>query len=157
MPCEDTMESGYEMLKLENQVCFPLYVCSKEIIRKYRPFLDPLGITYTQYITMMALWEKGEMTVKDLGSELHLDSGTLTPLLRKLEEKGFVDRIRDPNDERSVIVKITDEGLALRDKVKHVPEDIGSCIELSPEEGLALFTLLNKLMSTFDKDCEDQD
>ena len=146
---------GYDALKLDNQVCFPLYVCSKEIIRRYRPYLDPLGITYTQYIAMMALWEKGEMTVKDLGTELHLDSGTLTPLLRKLEEKGYVSRGRDPEDERSVIIKVTSKGFGLREDVKHVPENIGSCIELTPEEGAELYRLLRKLMGTFDG-CNDQ-
>ena len=148
MPCDGTMD-GYDALKLDNQICFPLYVCSKEIIRKYHPYLDPLGITYTQYITMMALWEKGDMTIKDLGSELHLDSGTLTPLVRKMEEKGFVDRIRDPDDERSVIVKVTSEGMGLRDKVKHVPESVGRCMELPPEDVKTLYMLLRKLMGTF--------
>ena len=101
----------YDCLKLENQLCFPLYVCSKEIVRRYKPFLDELDITYTQYITLMALWDKGSLSVKELGKILFLDSGTLTPLLKTLESKGFVVRSRDKEDERNVIISLTDEGM----------------------------------------------
>jgi len=144
------MAGEYDCLKLENQLCFPLYVCSKEIIRKYRPYLDPLGLTYTQYITMMALWEKDSISVMDLGKELHLDSGTLTPLLRKLEEKGLIKRERDPSDERSLIVTVTDEGLKLKDEAKNIPASIGSCLNISVNDAIALHDILKRLMSSFD-------
>lgn len=137
----------YDCLKLENQLCFPLYVCSKEIVSRYRPYLEPLGLTYTQYIAMMALWEKDGMTVMDLGKALYLDSGTLSPLLRKLESKGFVERNRNPSDERSVIVKVTEEGWGLREKLKDVPGSVGSCIDISKDDALALYRILNSIMS----------
>ena len=139
----------HDDLKLENQLCFPLYVCSREVVRRYRPFLDPLGITYTQYVAMMALWEKGSMTVRDLGTELHLDSGTLTPLLRKLEEKGFVVRSRDADDERSVIVTVTDMGYKLREDAERIPESVKDCIQLPEEDMLVLHRILRDLMTTF--------
>ncbi len=103
----------YDELKLQNQLCFPLYACSKEIIRAYKPFLDELDLTYTQYITMMVLWEKKEMNVKTLGENLFLDSGTLTPVLKKLEAKGLLKRNRSKDDERNLLVTITSEGEAL--------------------------------------------
>jgi len=143
------MAGEYDCLKLENQLCFPLYVCSKEIIRKYHPYLDPLGLTYTQYITMMALWEKDDISVMDLGKELHLDSGTLTPLLRKLEEKGLVRRERDPSDERILIVTVTDDGLKLKDEAKNVPASIGSCLNISVNDAISLHDILRRLMSSF--------
>ena len=139
---------GYACLKLENQLCFPLYVCSKEIVRRYRPYLDPLDITYTQYITMMALWEKDGVSVKDLGRRLHLDSGTLTPLLRKLEEKGFIERDRSSDDERSVTISVTEEGYGLRDKAKDIPASVGSCLEISEKDATALYSILNRLMDS---------
>ena len=100
-------DGRYDCLKLENQLCFPLYACAKEVVRRYRPLLDELGITYTQYITMMVLWEHRSMSVKDIGETVCLDSGTLTPLLKKLEEKGFVERGRSPDDERVLTVTVT--------------------------------------------------
>mgnify|MGYP003304175005 CR=1 FL=1 len=99
-----------DYLKLENQICFPLYVASKEIIRKYKPFLDEINLTYTQYITMMVMWEEKSICVKDLGRRLFLDSGTLTPVLKTLEKKGYITRSRSKEDERNLIVKITDLG-----------------------------------------------
>jgi len=124
----------YDSLKLENQLCFPLYACSKEIIKKYKPFLDPLGLTYTQYITMMALWEESNVTVKALGERLYLDSGTLTPLLKKMETQGLVLRERSPQDERNVYIKLTDTGVALKEAALSVPSQIGSCFSLSKED-----------------------
>ena len=103
------MNSKYDCLKLKNQICFPLYACSKEIIRRYKPFLDEVDLTYTQYITMMALWENESMNVRELGSCLFLDSGTLTPLLKKLENKGYIMRSRSKEDERNLIVTLTDK------------------------------------------------
>ena len=108
-------------LLLDNQLCFALYVCSKEIIRKYKPFLDPLGLTYTSYITMMALWEKDNVNVKELGSHLYLDSGTLTPILKKLEKQGYIRRQRSKEDERNVVIHLTKQGLELKDKCMEVP------------------------------------
>jgi DNA-binding MarR family transcriptional regulator len=133
-------------LALENQLCFPLYVCSKEIVRKYTPVLTKLGLTYTSYIVMMVMWEQKKITVKELGRLLWLDTGTLTPLLKRMEGDGLVDRNRDPEDERSVIVTITEKGADLRKKALAVPEEITKCVPLSHEEGVQLYTLLKKLM-----------
>ena len=144
-------DNEYDCLKLENQLCFPLYVCSKEIVRRYAPFLEPLGLTYTQYITLMALWEYGSMSVKDLGSKLHLDSGTLTPLLKKLEEKDYVRRVRSKDDERSVTIELTDKGIALKDEAKKIPESMGSCINITYEEFVTMQSLLNKIINSFDE------
>ena len=112
----------YDSLKLENQICFPLYAAAKEIVRKYKPFLDNLDLTYTQYITMMVMWEERCITVTKLGEKLYLDSGTLTPLLKKLEQKHYISRQRSKEDERTLDVTLTSEGLALRDKALSVPE-----------------------------------
>ena len=128
------MAQQYEQLLLKNQLCFPLYACSKEIVRKYKPFLDELGLTYTQYITMLVLWEKGESNVKELGERLYLDSGTLTPLLKKLESKGYITRKRSTADERNLLVKITEEGMGLGEKAKDIPERILKAIGLDQEE-----------------------
>ena len=124
----------YDSLKLENQLCFPLYACSKEITRRYKPFLSKLDLTYTQYITMMVLWEARELSVKELGDKLFLDSGTLTPLLKKLEAKGYLTRNRSVKDERNLIIKITDKGMALREEALAVPQEIRSCISLTDDE-----------------------
>ena len=109
-------ETRYEALKLENQLCFPLYACAREVVKKYKPFLDDIDLTYTQYVTMMVLWEKPSVTSKEIGERLHLDSGTLTPVIKKLAEKGLVTRARSAEDERNLVVTLTDTGLALRDK-----------------------------------------
>ncbi len=140
---------NYDLLKLENQLCFPLYACSKEIIRKYKPFLDPLGLTYTQYITLLALWEEDNLTVKALGEKLYLDSGTLTPLLKKMELQSLITRVRSSDDERNVYIKLTEEGRGLRDKAAEVPEQIGKCISLSPEEVRFLHQTLYKILNQF--------
>ncbi len=134
--------NDYDSLKLENQLCFPLYACSKEIIRAYKPFLDKVDLTYTQYITMMVLWDKKEMNVKTLGEYLYLDSGTLTPVLKKLESKGYLKRTRSKTDERNLLVSITKEGEALKDKAKEIPEKIGSCVKLSADDAKELYRLL---------------
>lgn len=137
----------YECLRIENQICFPLYACSKEIVRKYKPFLDELDLTYTQYITMLVLWEKKETNVKELGEQLFLDSGTLTPLLKKLESKGFVSRKRSEADERNLVVSITDAGMALRDKALDIPEKMACCVNLDPEKAKELYKLLYEVLS----------
>ena len=136
----------YECLKLENQLCFPLYACAKEIVRHYKPYLDDIDLTYTQYITMMVLWEKKEMNVKEIGRCLYLDSGTLTPLLKKLEQKGYIVRHRSKDDERNLIISITAEGEALREKAVEVPAKMGACVNLSPNEAKTLYSLLHKIL-----------
>lgn len=139
-------DAMYDRLRLENQLCFPLYACSREIIKQYKPFLDELDLTYTQYITMMVLWERTSLTAKELGETLFLDSGTLTPLLKKLEAKGFLTRKRSAEDERSLIVTVTDAGLALRDRAVRIPEAMAACSPLTPEEGEALYRILYRLL-----------
>ncbi len=140
------MEEKYEALKLSKQLCFPLYACSREMIKLYKPFLDELGLTYTQYITMMVLWEHKAMTVKALGQELYLDSGTLTPLLKKLEEKGLVTRRRSDLDERNLIVTITEEGEAMKDRALHIPAEMTKCILLPKEDIRELYRMLYQLL-----------
>ncbi|WP_026509934.1 MULTISPECIES: MarR family winged helix-turn-helix transcriptional regulator [unclassified Butyrivibrio] len=135
-------KENYDGLKLENQLCFPLYACSKEIIRAYKPFLDEVDLTYTQYITMMVLWDKKEMNVKSLGECLYLDSGTLTPVLKKLESKGYLKRTRSKTDERNLLVSITKEGEALKEKAKDIPSKIGGCVRLSENDAKELYRLL---------------
>ena len=137
----------YDSLKLGNQLCFPLYACSKEIIRKYKPFLDELDLTYTQYITMMVMWEKKSVNVKMLGECLFLDSGTLTPVLKKLESKGYITRERSEKDERNLVVSSTDSGMKLRDKAVTIPSKVGSCVKLTEEEAKVLYNLLHKIIS----------
>ncbi|MCQ2534765.1 MAG: MarR family transcriptional regulator [Clostridia bacterium] len=140
----------YDALKLENQLCFPLYACSKAVIRSYKPFLDELELTYTQYIAMMVLWEKKSISVKELGEYLYLDSGTLTPLLKTLEKKNYVKRERSSEDERVLKVSVTDQGIKLRDKAVEVPAKMGSCIGIDGEEAQALYKILYKLLGSLD-------
>lgn len=113
-----------EILKLDNQLCFALYACSREVIKRYKPFLDPLGLTYTQYITLLVLWETPSIGFKQLGERLLLDSGTLTPLLKKLEMQGILTRQRDSEDERSVLIELTDKGEALKLEALKIPEQV---------------------------------
>ncbi|MBQ6052595.1 MAG: MarR family transcriptional regulator [Clostridia bacterium] len=138
----------YNALKLENQICFPLYAASREIIKKYRPFLDEIGLTYTQYIAMMVLWEEKSINVKTLGEKLFLDSGTLSPVLKSLEDKGFVSKLRDKNDERSVTVNLTEKGERLKERAAEIPSKIVKCVSLPPDDALHLYTLLYKLLAT---------
>lgn len=139
-------DSKYDSLKLKNQICFPLYAASKELIKQYKPFLDEIDLTYTQYIAMMVLWEKKTVTVKEMGQYLYLDSGTLTPLLKKLEAKGLVSRTRSTRDERNLDVTITEKGELLKDKAISVPEKIARCSQISPEEALTLYGILYKML-----------
>lgn len=143
-------DQKYNSLKLENQLCFPLYACSRETIRLYKPYLDELDLTYTQYITMMVLWERRSATVKELGKALYLDSGTLTPLLKKLEAKGLLTRKRSTEDERNLIVSITDKGERLKEKAVGIPESMARCVALTSEESYTLYQLLYKLLSYVD-------
>ena len=140
------MDKKYEVLKLENQLCFPLYACSRELIKHYKPFLDELDLTYTQYIAMMVLWEHRSVTVKEMGQYLFLDSGTLTPLLKKMEAKGLITRKRDQEDERSLIISLTDEGEALKERAVEVPVKLAQCVRLTPVETGELYRLLHKLL-----------
>lgn len=140
--------ANYEQLRLRNQLCFPLYVCSKEVVRKYKPLLDEVDLTYTQYITMMAMWEHQQLSAKELGNILYLDSGTLTPVLKTLEKKGFVERQRSKEDERSLIISITPEGNDLQDKAAYIPEAMGKCIDMDLEDLHTLHRLLHKFMET---------
>ncbi|MBR1693368.1 MAG: MarR family transcriptional regulator [Lachnospiraceae bacterium] len=145
------MESDkYEGLKLENQICFPLYAAAKEVVKRYKPYLDEIDLTYTQYIAMMVLWEKKSMNVKELGSFLFLDSGTLTPVLKKLEAKGYLIRERSKQDERNLDIRITREGELLRDRAVDIPAQMGQCIKLEPEEALQLYQILYKLLRSFE-------
>lgn len=137
---------NFDDLKIENQLCFPLYACAKEVVRMYKPFLDEIGITYTQYITMMILWDKKSINVKSLGECLFLDSGTLTPLLKKLEAKGYVVRERSKADERNLVVSITDEGEALKQKAMGVPSAMRECINISTDEAAQLYKILYKIL-----------
>ena len=142
------MEKQYDMLKLENQLCFPLYAASREVIKRYRPYLDALGLTYTQYIAMMVFWEEKQLSVKELGEKLFLDSGTLTPVLKSLEAKGYVSRSRSKADERVLSVEITEKGEALKAKAISVPQHVAECVKLDPEEAVQLYRLLYKVLNT---------
>ena len=132
------MEDKYEVLRLKNQLCFPIYLCSKEIQRRYTPYLNELNLTYTQYVVMMYFWEHGSSNVKAIGKALLLDPSTLTPLLKKLESKGYITRNRSEQDERNLIVELTDSGRELQDKAINIPVQIGRCLDLSEEEAVAL-------------------
>ncbi len=140
------MEDKYESLRLEKQLCFPLYACAKEVVRRYKPFLDQLDLTYTQYIVMMVMWEKKSVNVKELGESLYLDSGTLTPLLKRLEKKGLITRERSKSDERALDVNITEEGEKMRDLAVSIPREMGGCIRLTKEEAETLYRLLYKTL-----------
>ena len=139
-------EKKYDALKLSYQLCFPLYACARETIKLYTPLLEKLDLTYTQYITMMVLWEKKSLTAKELGRILYLDSGTLTPLLKKLEAKRLLTRRRSESDERNLIVTVTEQGEELRDKALHIPEQMSRYINLERDEIFALYGYLNKLL-----------
>ncbi|EFU75416.1 MarR family winged helix-turn-helix transcriptional regulator [Lachnoanaerobaculum saburreum] len=141
------MADKYDSLKLENQLCFPLYACSKEIVRRYKTYLDKLDLTYTQYIVMMVMWEEKELNVKELGDKLFLDSGTLTPVLKKLEAKGYVTRERSKIDERTLIVTLTEGGKELRESAVGIPVGMRGCLKLSDEEMIQLRTMLGKILS----------
>ncbi|MDF2543206.1 MAG: hypothetical protein K0S47_2924 [Herbinix sp.] len=139
--------ANYDILKLDNQLCFALYVCSKEIIRKYKPILDPLGLTYTSYITLLALWEKDEITVKDLGKRLYLDSGTLTPLLKKLESQGYIERSRSVSDERNVYITLTEKGKGLKTGALQIPKDLICSTNIDMEKAFSLLASLHQFMT----------
>lgn len=140
------MAKDIDPLQLKNQLCFPIYLCSKEIIRKYTPLLAELDLTYTQYIVMMYFWEKEKSNVKDIGKALLLDSSTLTPLLKKLEKKGYITRVRSTIDERNLEIIITDKGKKLKTKALSIPDKMGKCINLTKEEATTLYSLMYKIL-----------
>lgn len=136
----------FDGLKLENQLCFPLYAAAREVIKQYHPFLEAVDLTYTQYIVMMVLWSERKISVRDLCKKLYLDSGTLTPVLKSMETKGLLRRYRSAEDERVLIVELSDAGYALREKAVEIPPQIGACIRLEPQEALTLYQLLYKVL-----------
>lgn len=140
----------YDSIRLDNQVCFSLYAASREIIKLYKPVLDKFNLTYTQYIAMLVLWEDEKSTVKDIGRRLHLDSGTLTPLLKKIESTGLITRYRDPNDDRVVIVELTERGKLLKDDIIKVPHEIACKINISIEEAKELKRNLDRLLESLE-------
>lgn len=139
---------NYDCLKLENQLCFPLYAASREILRKYTPLLKEIGLTYTQYIVMMVLWEKKALTVGELGKMLYLDTGTLSPLLKSMEKKSLIKRERNSSDERIVEISITKEGEGLKEKAVSIPQKIGSCLNITKEQAKALYKILYNILGS---------
>ena len=145
---EKKRTDDYPQLKLEGQLWFPLYAAARKIVNVYNPLLKQIGLTYTQYIVLLALWEYGKTTVGELCRALYLDCGTLTPLLKKMEENGWVVRTRSKGDERVVNVSVTDAGWKMREQVKDLPEQVGGCIAMPREDLYTLYTLLRRLLET---------
>ncbi len=135
-----------EALRLDHQLCFPLYAAARRITGLYQPVLQPLGLTYTQYVTLLALWEQDGLSVSELGERLYLDSGTLTPLLKKLADRGLITRERAAEDERVVRIRLTEAGRALKASARDIPARVGACVPLSPEDAQALYALLYKIL-----------
>lgn len=138
--------TNFDHLKLENQLCFPLYAASREVIKQYRPYLEEIDLTYTQYITLMVIWAEETISVRELGKRLFLDSGTLTPVLKSLEAKGFICRSRSTEDERVLMIKLTDAGAALKEQAAAIPQRMVNCIPLSAEDAAELYRLLYKIL-----------
>ncbi len=143
---ENLKEKDFSCLLLKNQLCFPLYASSREILRKYTPFLKELGLTYTQYIVMMVMWEQKKVTIGELGKQLFLDTGTLSPLLKNMQEKGLLTRQREKNDERIVNIEITQAGEELKEKALSVPERVGACVNIDAEDAKELYRILYKIL-----------
>ena len=146
------MKDKYEALRLKNQLCFPIYLCSKELQRRYTPYLGQIDLTYTQYVVMMYFWEFGSSNVKQIGKALLLDPSTLTPLLKKLEGKGYITRERSPEDERNLIVSLTEAGESLKDKALTIPAQIGKCLDLTEEEAISLYKMMYKILFNIEKE-----
>lgn len=142
------MASADDPLKLNQQLCFPIYAASNLLVRAYRPLLEPLGLTYSQYLVMLVLWERGSVGAGDLARCLYLDSGTLTPLLKRMEHGGFIRRRRDVNDERRVMIDLTDHGIQLRKTAQNVPLELARQFEASAFDGDALRDTLNAVVKT---------
>ncbi|MDO4804525.1 MAG: MarR family transcriptional regulator [Lachnospiraceae bacterium] len=143
-------ENKYDCIRLENQFCFPLYACAKEVVRQYRKPLENLNLTYTQYIVMMVLWEFGGMTEGELGKKVQLESGTLAPLLKRLEKRGLIERIRPESNERKLFLKLTPDGEALKQKALTIPDEMRRCLHMPEEELLLLRELLNKALRSME-------
>lgn len=148
---ENIKHDKYDCIRLENQICFPLYACAKEVVRQYRKPLERLGLTYTQYVVMMALWEFGGMTEGELGKKVYLDSGTLAPLLKRMEKQGYIQRIRPKNNERKLFLSLTEQGEALKEKAKAVPAAMQGCIPLEREDLMLLKSLLDQALIRINK------
>ena len=146
------MNNPYSALQLENQLCFPIYLCAKEITRKYDKLLKPYGLTYTQYIVMMYFWENKKSNVKSLGNRLMLDSSTLTPLLKKLEQKGYIVRKKSKKDERYLMVELTFKGEELKENILEIPMQMGKCINLEEKEAIELYRLTSKILNNIEKE-----
>ena len=145
----DRMEYNYrEAMKLQNQLCFPLYAAARQVVNLYTPLLKPFGLTYTQYIVFLVLWEQDSITVGALGEKLMLDNGTLSPLLKKMQQSGYVERTRSSEDERVVVITLTQQGRALQEQLKDVPRQAAGCVTLSPEKAKTLYTLLYELLGS---------
>ena len=141
------MQNDYhETMKLANQLCFPLYAASRNVISLYTPWLKPLGLTYTQYILFLVLWEQDGITVGEICDKLMLDNGTVSPMLKKMQQAGYIDRKRSEEDERIVVITLTEEGRALQDKARDIPEKVAGCIDLSQEKAVQLYSLLYELL-----------
>ena len=151
METENRTQSNTALL-LDSQLCFPLYACAREVVKRYRPFLDGIGLTYTQYIAMMVLWETPCISSRQLGRRLLLDSGTLTPVLKKLESMGYINRKRDEKDERNLILTLTEAGEALKERAALIPPQMSACIRMDPQDAIQLYTLLHRLLDTM---CEE--
>lgn len=143
-------QTKYECIRLSNQLCFPLYACAKEVVRLYRKPLEEIGLTYTQYVVMMVLWEHGGMTEGELGKLVHLDSGTLAPLLKRLEKQGLINRTRPSDNERKLFLSLTGQGEALKEKAVNVPQAMQGCIDLDEDELKQLKCLLDKALVQMD-------
>ena len=144
--------TDYPQLQLDGQICFPLYACARKVISAYGPLLKPLGLTYTQYLVMLELWEKQKEKVGDLCRRLYLDCGTITPMLKKMEESGWLTRCRCKEDERVVYVALTEKGRALREEVKDIPMQVGECVSLPREDAYELYRLLHKLLDSMQQE-----
>lgn len=144
-------DSKYDGLKLENQMCFPLYAASREVIKQYKPYLDKIDLTYTQYVAMLLLWEHKTMTVKEMGERLYLDSGTLTPLLKKLEAKGFINRVRSTTDERNLNINLTAAGDKLKEQAIEIPQCILHGTKMTEEEKKVFYSVLTKILNKSNK------
>lgn len=150
MTNENTADK-YSSIRLNNQLCFPLYACAKEVVRLYRKPLEKIGLTYTQYVVMMVFWEYGGMTEKELGGIVHLDSGTLAPLLKRLEKQGLITRTRPEGNENKLYIALTEQGDKLKEEALYVPEEMSGCISLPDEDLITLKSLLDKMMVTMNE------
>ena len=135
-----------EVMKLSNQLCFPLYAAARKVTALYTPFLTELNLTYTQYLVLLVLWEQDGIPVSEICRRLHLDNGTVSPLLKKLEKEGLLEKSRSPEDERVVLITLTEAGRALEELAKEIPGKVGSCVRLTPGKALTLYQLLYELL-----------